>query len=311
MRNQTEEMSARKISLAAEMYYLCNMSQQEIAARLQVSRPWVSKLLKRARDTGIVRIEIQSPLSGVPELEDRIREKYKVENIHVIHPSVENDHTSVSMAAASYLVSCIKNKDTIGISWGMSISRMIEYVPEMDFPDVRIVPVVGGAGSDAAILSNTNASRLAEVLHASCTLLHANACCSELREREVLLLNPNIRNILEEGEKADIALLGIGDLEHSRILDSQYTTDRDLKQMREEGVVGDIAFRFLCEDGAIAPIDFNRRVVGCDLAALRKNAREVIAIAYGKEKSGIIRASLRSRLITTLFTDDMTAESLL
>ncbi|MBQ8987334.1 MAG: helix-turn-helix domain-containing protein, partial [Lachnospiraceae bacterium] len=105
MRTQSDELSMRKINLAAEMYYLYDMSQKEIADRLNVSRPWVSKLLKRAKEMGIVRIEINSPLTGNPEIESRIRAKYGIPHVTAIKPLVDQDYTNISVAAASYLIS--------------------------------------------------------------------------------------------------------------------------------------------------------------------------------------------------------------
>ena len=310
MRTQPDEISVRKMNLAAEMYYLYDMSQKEIADRLSVSRPWVSKLLKRAKETGVVRIEINSPLAGNPEIESRIRAQYHINNITVIKPLVEHDYTNISVAAASYLISHVKNTDVIGVSWGMSIAHMIEHVVDMNLPGVNIVPIVGGAGSDAECLSNTNVTNLSGALGAECMLLHANACCSDMEERRILMSNQRVKEIIDLGEKADIALLGIGDLENSRILSGQYVSDTDLQQIRDQEVVGDIAFRFLTKDGEIADIDFNKRVIGCDLKKISRNAREVIAIAYGTEKAEVIKAALKSGLITTLFTDLDTAELL-
>ena len=43
-----------KIVLVATLYYKNKLSQQEIAKKLSISRPWVSKLLSRAEDLGIV-----------------------------------------------------------------------------------------------------------------------------------------------------------------------------------------------------------------------------------------------------------------
>ena len=58
-----------KMLLAANLYYKEKLSQQEISQQLNISRPWVSKLLKRAEEAGIVRIEILSPYTGHTELE--------------------------------------------------------------------------------------------------------------------------------------------------------------------------------------------------------------------------------------------------
>ncbi len=46
---------------AAELYYLRDLTQQEIADRLGCSRPTVSRLLRRSRAAGVVRIDVISP----------------------------------------------------------------------------------------------------------------------------------------------------------------------------------------------------------------------------------------------------------
>ena len=58
----TEE-GTEPLMTAAVMYYEQSASQQEIADRMGISRPSVSRLLQRARDLGIVRIEIVPPAS--------------------------------------------------------------------------------------------------------------------------------------------------------------------------------------------------------------------------------------------------------
>ena len=311
MRVASEDVNVRKMTLAAEMYYIYDMPQKEIAGRLGVSRPWVSKLLKRARETDIVRIEIQSPLMGSPEMEKKLEDTYHINHVSVIRPAAGGDYTNISMAAANYLISHVKPKDTIGISWGMSIARMIDHVVDMQLPDATVVPIVGGAGSDIECLSNVNANRLSNLLGSKCRLLHANAYCADRNEYQAVISGQMTKEIIDQGEHADIALVGIGAMKPSRILDYDYLTLKDRDHIIDSGVVGDIAFRFVEENGQVADIDFNKRVVACDLAAIRKNAREVIAIAYGREKADVIRAVLKGGFLTTLFTDYETAKLLL
>lgn len=45
----------------ADLYYLRDLTQQEIADRLGFSRPTVSRLLRRSRAAGVVRIEVIAP----------------------------------------------------------------------------------------------------------------------------------------------------------------------------------------------------------------------------------------------------------
>ena len=62
--NENNDSMLDKMTLIATLYYKDKLSQQEIAKKLHISRPWVSKLLSRAEELGIVKIEIESPISG-------------------------------------------------------------------------------------------------------------------------------------------------------------------------------------------------------------------------------------------------------
>ena len=48
----------RMMLRVSDLYYNQNLSQQEIATKLSISRPTISKLLKSARDVGIVQITV-------------------------------------------------------------------------------------------------------------------------------------------------------------------------------------------------------------------------------------------------------------
>ena len=69
-------LSAKEVQAldAAKLYY-AGLSQQEVARRLHVSRPTVSKLLAYARRRGFVRIEIHDPREQDPMLLDTLRER--------------------------------------------------------------------------------------------------------------------------------------------------------------------------------------------------------------------------------------------
>ena len=53
----------------AEMYYLEQKNQAEIAKAVGVTRSMISRMLTEARESGIVEIRIQRPLQSDPDLE--------------------------------------------------------------------------------------------------------------------------------------------------------------------------------------------------------------------------------------------------
>ena len=67
---------------AAIMYYEAERSQEHIARHLGVSRPTVSRLLARARQLGIVQIQIIPPTVD-PALANDLEEKLKLRGVYI------------------------------------------------------------------------------------------------------------------------------------------------------------------------------------------------------------------------------------
>jgi len=144
------------------MYYTYRLTQQEIAERLGISRPWVSKLLDRAIDLGIVRIEVVSYFANFKELEKQLFDKYGVKVYIVKNSASGESYTNIGKAASNYLLAKIRPGDTIGVSWGVTLTVMIDELIPMKVQGVKVVPLVGGLGSRAEYISNLSSLKLSE-----------------------------------------------------------------------------------------------------------------------------------------------------
>ena len=173
-----------RITLIATLYYKDKLSQQEIAKKLNISRPWVSKLLTRAEELGIVKIEIESPILGNTQLEQRLCDKYQLEYACVIDNS-DTSRDYLSIAAVNYFISQIKPNDIIGVAWGNAISRFIRHIHPLKFTDIQIVPLAGSFGASFDTLPNYNVIQLADLTGGKSHLLHFPAFCSSKEEYEV------------------------------------------------------------------------------------------------------------------------------
>ena len=78
---------------AAQLYYIHNMTMDAIAARLGVSRATVSRLLKSARESGMVQIRLDESFRTRNELERCIGERYKV---RVTLVNIRSDATPIA-----------------------------------------------------------------------------------------------------------------------------------------------------------------------------------------------------------------------
>ncbi len=110
----------------ATMYYEENKNQSEIASALGISRPLVSRYLTEARDFGIVKIQIQSPIEERRMILDRLQEKYGIRGGAVIETSENVVDTDRDIADC--IVDGLSNTENmqIGVGWGSIIGTVAD-----------------------------------------------------------------------------------------------------------------------------------------------------------------------------------------
>lgn len=142
--------------------------------------------------------------------------------------------------------------------------------------------------------------------------LHAPITVDDAPSKEVLMRQSFIKKIFEEGEKADIALVGIGGAPIYSTLTDAYLTDQinEESEYSRERIAGDICYNFINHSGELAKCDWNERVLSIDLNKLTSIPKR-IGVSGGKEKVAGIKAALTGKLINILITDEKTARDLL
>jgi DNA-binding transcriptional regulator LsrR (DeoR family) len=121
-----------------------------------------------------------------------------------------------------------------------------------------------------------------------------------------------VREASELFEQIDLALVGIGSMEPSRLLSSSGNvfSPEERAELIRQGAVGDICFRFFDEHGESIKSPLMQRVIGIEATSL-KHVNRVVGVAGGRRKVRAILAALRGRWIDVLITDLRAAESLL
>jgi DNA-binding transcriptional regulator LsrR (DeoR family) len=302
----------QKVVLAAELYYIYHLTQEQIAKRLGVSRPWVSKLLQRAQNSGIVRIDVATFSSGVTDIEEKIKHRFGICNAKVIRPMPDGQTLpQCALAASHYVISILEPHSVVSLSWGKTLAAMVGSFLPLSMPGVTVVPLVGGMGVNPTILSNQLAAGLAKTLGAQCSLLHVPAFVGGKQEKDLLINNPMIRATIDKSEHADIAIFGIGALKYSTIVREGYISPQIIQQLEDMGAVGDIALHFINAQGSLIHHPVMDQIVSGDIKLTRGNARHAIGIAVGEQKVPAIHAALCGHWLDVLITDLPTASLLL
>ena len=295
----------------AELYYDQNKTQDEIGALLGVTRWKVGRLLTRAREQGIVRIEIVHPRARRLGAERELRERFGLKDAIVI-PVSDDLRSRVAQAAADYLSALRPVPGTLGISWGRTLDDVAAHLPQGWARGVTVVQINGGVSLNRrAGTASTTAVTIAEKGNGQAVLLPSPAILERLETKRAIEADRTVASVIEKAAAASVYLYSAGVADASSVLvDSGYLTPAGVAELVRKGAVGDVVGRYIDANGNPVDPGLDERTVGLGLEQLRATDTAIFVVA-GEAKHDIARAVVTSGLCTVIVTDEATAAALL
>ena len=292
-------------------YYRDNLTHAEIAERLHVSRPTVTRLLERARQTGVVTIEINTRGVGGLELAERLRERFGLADVIVVPQhgrsrSGEATNSRVARAASQYLRRYLIPGAVIAVGYGDTVLRTLLATPRQAFTGVTLATLTGGIDSYTTRVSGAENAGLSEYIRFMPSPFLASSpevAAALRRERSVL-------SVLDMARAADAAIVGIGAaVPNATILTDGVATEHQLYEYQLQGAIGDILGDWYNVDGEPVAVDLQKLRIGLPIRELR-SMKNVIGVAGGSDKTPAIRAALVGRYLDVLVTTEDVAHEL-
>jgi DNA-binding transcriptional regulator LsrR (DeoR family) len=306
----------RLMAKVARMYYIQELNQQSITEKLQLHQSTISRMLKKARTLNLVRFSIATPPGTFAELEDQLTSNFDLKDAVVVDCPAEGDAMvrDLGTALAYFLETTLKPNKVIGISsWSRSLYAMVDALHPGDYcVNGKVVQILGGVGNVGSEFHAIHlAQRLAGSIGATPVLLQSPAVVGSAEAQRILSRDPVVQEASALFDKLDVALVGIGSMEPSRMLavSGNIFSREERVELQRAGAVGDICFRFFNADGLPIKSPLMKRVIGIDLEKLRA-CKRVVGVAGGGQKMHAILGALRGGLIDVLITDHRTAEAL-
>jgi deoxyribonucleoside regulator len=303
--------------VAATMYYLQDEPMDAIARRLGTSRSTVSRLLKAARDGGMVQIAVRTEPDAATGVAAQLMTSFGV-RAHVV-PVRARAHEverldEVAKVAARLLMDLFDDEMVLGVAWGTTVSAVARALGRKPTRGGTVVQLNGAAntvtsGVDYAstIVTAYGAAFDAEVRH-----FPVPAFFDFAETREAMWRERSVQRVLAVQRRADIALFGVGALGGqvpSHVYSAGYLDESDLAALYAAGVVGDVCTVFLRQDGSYQDIAINRRATGPTPAELARIPRRLCVVA-GEAKLRPLLAAMRAGAVTDLIIDEPTARRL-
>lgn len=310
------ELMTKVARLSAEQ----GLRQAEIGRRLNLSQATVSRLLSRARDAGILRVQVVPPHGVHADVEDELQLRFGLDDVVVVDtaPPGVDAASDLGARAAEYLQATLGGEGDIGVSsWSTTLlaaaAAMGPPYPAKAQRSRAVVQLVGGHGDPQV---QAQAVRLlillAQATRGEPMSLPAPGVLGSAPARDALMADPALESIVNSWARVTVALVGIGSVDPSPLVRDSGNAwgPADRQELASAGAVGDICFRFFDASGNPVSSALDERVVGISLDDFRLIPRRV-GVAGGLHKVPAIRGALSGGLLTTLVTDTDTARAVL
>ncbi|MEI8177166.1 sugar-binding transcriptional regulator [Aestuariivirga sp.] len=298
---------------AAWLYFVAGLTQAQIGKKLGLNRTRVNRLLAQARDLGLVQINITGRLASCVELEEKLVQRYGLEEAIVVPtpPDQELIPQVIATAAAAALSVRLKDGMSVGVGWGRTLRLSIQSVPRRQLGRLSIVSLLGGLTRGSAMNPHETASHLADLVGAQCYYVAAPALTDTQSTRDLLMAQPMLHEIFERGARVDLAFLSVGELTPTCTMTRVgLVTRAEVDDLLKVGAVGDISAHWIDRDGRLVDHPLNQRVVALSPEKL-KDIPCVMIASGGKTKVPGLRGVLRGGMCNVIITDEQTATSIL
>lgn len=300
----------KKLAYVARRYYLEDQRQSDIAKELGVSRPMVSRMLAEARELGVVEITVHDAGTRTATLLERLRLSTSVRGGVLVEDGVDEDATNQLLSQGA--VELLRQLETrrLGVGWGYLIGQLVTWLekhPQPDSPVTDICPLVGNANIPARnYQSNENVRLMAQQLGAAPHFLYLPALPEGLEEKQLLCSTEVYRQIHQQWEQLDTALVNIGNYPSSPDFASLVRYGSLLQQYH---ACGRMLVYYFNEQGTVIQSDQDF-AIQIPLDTLRQCPR-IIGVCSANTGAKALLGALRSGVFTHLVARSELVKSLL
>ena len=307
----------RFIAKIAHMYYKQNMTLKEIAKVFSISLATISRLLKKGKQIGIIKIIVDSSSNRLLDLEFKLKEVFGLDEVISVDfeevNSIEITKKLVAIEAAHHLANILKNGDILGISWGSTIYNVVNNFNSKRKINVDVVQLHGNCSSVPIELNSSDLVRkMKNMFSGSYYFINSEAIVDNKITKNIIMNDSSLRRAFLLHKSINIALLGVGvsDPESINYPYKDQLKDEEIQELVDKNIVGDVNFSFFDINGNIHRTNLNDRIVTISTNNLIK-IRKKFVVAAGLEKTNAIIGALNAKLINVLVIDRLTLENIL
>ncbi len=210
--------SLNKNELLARMardYYIKQKTIAELSNKYNMSRYLVTKSLKEATDSGLVTIEIHSPLVRNVQLEEQFQKTFGLDHpvILKVADSPNENAKNVIETAAKQLQRLIQKSHIVGLTWGGTIYDLIDQFQQGISDNLTFTQFLGeNMKYNSAAGSTRMVERAAAKFNSTYQTIPAPLYVVNDAARKALPNEPALTTSFASAKRMDLLISGLGTL---------------------------------------------------------------------------------------------------
>lgn len=311
MNGEVYNQSQCIMSSVAFQYYIEGKSRAEISKNTGISASTISRLLKKAKEEGIIETRMAEPYLSCNMLEKQLMEQYGLKRVIVVPVEEETEDNmdsikkQVALEGARYVQRVIKDGDVLGLAWGGTMYNLIQYLNPCRKVDANIITMHGSiADCDSKLAVRALVKRAAMAFGGK----HATISYPGLwdsSDKIKWLKDNQCREMFSLFYKITISVCGVGNAYPNRespLFRTNYLNENEIEDVRNADVRSDLILRFIDRNGNECNTSLRNRTLSIDLDTYKSIPCKIIA-ASGSFKADAVTSLLRGGLVDVLIID--------
>lgn len=295
------------------MYFVEQMTQNEIADVLGVGRVTIVRMLADARARNEVKISIESELSEIVRLERALEKTFGLQQALVAPLSTPNADPipAISAKTGSFLSDTMKSGMRVGVGWGQTLFSSLPFISAKSLTDFKVISLLGGVGVVRRYNPAEFAWRFAQIFQGDGYLIPTPAVVDSVETKIALVERCGLQEVFQMANVLDAVLLSVGGIASATTFSrGGFLKEADREALLARGAVGDLLFHFFDRNGDLVDHPVNSHVMSVDVDRLRRAPIRILT-SGGAEKTEALLGAMTLIAPTILITDEESARRML
>jgi len=308
----------RIIARVAELFYVHDISQYDIAEKFNFSKAKVCRIIKEAKKRDIIEFSIKRVNKRSLELEQKVEKTYNLREVIIYYNSDLNNceqeilFQEIGKLGVDYIKRIIEDNLNFALTWGKTLRYLIKNIRFEKKFNLNVFSTIGSVSLTDTENQAANITQMfCEKTGGKCYPVYLPLFVKTPELKATLMQSNDISKIIGDSSNIDYYFTSLGAISKDSRMYTLGGFDLNFfNTLTEKKIIGEIGLNFYDINGNFINAGMEDRTIKLSVDEIRKSKNKVV-IAFGQEKVDAIKGFLKTGIADVLITDSKTAESIL